>query len=292
MISPKKVKFNNYSSVDFPTFTLLTCLSFDGTTGESNTFLTREAVASESFNGKFKNTSHYKYTENLTLKITFIKQGYGDFSLDEARKVLAWLTSKDTPSFLDVYDDRYSEAALYSVLGGFTNIQSYKLGSGRVVGFVADFESISPFAYSPINTFKRTITAPTTFKVTCNTDDTAYVYPRVTVKQKSGTDVIIKNTIITPEVDLLTGVTVNKTRVFTTAVRKNQVDETVVIDGANKLIYSVTNPSRTFGKDFGTDDILDQWVWLPLANGENTITVTGNCDLTLEWREVRKIGEW
>lgn len=274
MISPKKVKFNNYSSVDFPTFTLLTCLSFDGTTGESNTFLTREAVASESFNGKFKNTSHYKYTENLTLKITFIKEGYGDFSLDEARKVLAWLTSKDTPSFLDVYDDRYSEAALYSILGGFTNIQSYKLGSGRVVGFVADFESISPFAYSPINTFKRTITAPTTFKVTCNTDDTAYVYPRVTVKH-NGTSVEIKNS----------------TTNTTTAIRNSVAGETVTIDGANKLIYS-SRTNRIFGTDFGTEDIYDQWVWLPLADGENTITVTGNCDLTLEWREVRKIGEW
>lgn len=274
MISPKKVKFNNYSSVDFPTFTLLTCLSFDGTTGENNTFLTREAIASESFNGKFKNTSHYKYTENLTLKITFIKEGYGGFSLDEARKVLAWLTSKDTPSFLDVYDDRYSEAALYSVLGGFTNIQSYKLGSGRVVGFVADFESISPFAYSPINTFKRTITAPTTFKVTCNTDDTAYVYPRVTVKH-NGTSVEIKNS----------------TTNTTTAIRNSVVGETVTIDGANKLIYS-SRANRIFGADFGTDEIHDQWVWLPLADGENTITVTGNCDLTLEWREVRKIGEW
>ena len=291
MISPKKVKFNNYSSVDFPTFTLLTCLSFDGATGENNTFLTREAVASESFNGKFKNTSRYKYTENLTLKITFIKEGFGDFTFDEARKVLSWLTSKDTPSFLDVYDDIYSEAIVYSVLGGFTNIQSYKLGSGRTVAFVADFESISPFAYSPINTFKRTITEPTTFTVSCDNDDTTYVYPRVTVKHKD-TRVTITNTIIRPKTNFLTGVTENKTQVFTTAVRNSEVDETVIIDGANKLIYSETYPNRTFGTDFGTDDVSNQWVWLPLADGANTITVTGKCELTLEWREIRKIGEF
>ena len=274
MISPKKVKFNNYSSVDFPTFTLLTCLSFDGTTGESNTFLTREAVASESFNGKFKNTSHYKYTENLTLKITFIKEGFGDFTLDETRKVLSWLTSRNTPSFLDVYDDVHSEAVVYSVLGGFTNIQSYKLGSGRTVGFIADFESISPFAYSPINTFERTITAPTTFKITCDTDDTTYVYPRVTVEHND-TSVVIKNA----------------TTNTTTAVRNSVAGEIVTIDGANKLIYS-SRTNRTFGTDFGTDDIHNQWVWLPLVDGENNITVTGYCKLTLEWREIRKIGEW
>lgn len=277
MISPKKIKYNNYSSVDFPTFDLLTCLSFDTTTGENNTFLTREAVASESYNGKFKNTSHYKYTENLTLKITFIKEGFGDFTLDETRKVLSWLTSRSTPSFMDVYDDIHSETILYSVLGGFTNIQSYKLGSERIVGFVAEFTSVSPFAYSPIYTVQRTITtSPTTITIPCSSDDESYVYPRVRVKQNSGTYVTIENL----------------TTSTTTAVHNNKAGETVVIDGANKLIYSETNPNRTFGTDFGTDEIHNQWVWLPLANGENTIKITGNCELTLTYREIRKIGEF
>lgn len=293
MIAIKKMKVNNYSSNDFPTFDLiLDCSIGDSDNGTISSYLTREGVASETYDGRRKNISNLKYTEVFSPKVTILKKDFKDFTMDEQRQVLKWLTGSDKVTFFDLYDDIYSEAPIYCILGFVSTIETYKIANQRTIGYVVTIESISPFAYSPINTFKRTITAPTTFKVTCNTDDTAYVYPRVTVKQKSGTDVIIKNTIITPEVDLLTGVTVNKTRVFTTAVRKNQVDETVVIDGANKLIYSVTNPSRTFGKDFGTDDILDQWVWLPLTDGENTLTVTGNCDLTLEWREVRKIGEW
>ena len=274
MISPKKIKYNNYSSIDFPTFTLLTDVAFDSDNGEINTYLSRNAVASESVTGKIKNVSSYKYTEDLICKVTLIKEGFGDFSLEEARKVLSWLTSKDTPSFLDVYDDVHSEAALYSVLGAFTSVQSYKLANNRTVGFVAEFTSISPFAYSPINTFKRTITAPTTFVVSCDNDDTAYVYPCVTVKH-NGTSVEIKNS----------------TTNTITAVRNSVAGETVTIDGANKLIYS-SRTNRTFGTNFGTDDIHNQWVWLPLADGENTITVTGNCELTIEWREVRKVGEW
>lgn len=274
MISPMKISYNGFSSVDFPTFTLLTCVAFNSDNGEMNTYLSRDAVASESFSGKIRNVSNYKYTENLTPKITLIKEGFGDFSLEEARKVLSWLTSKDTPSFLDVYDDVHSEAVLYSVLGAFTSVQSYKLGNGRTIGFVAEFTSISPFAYSPIHTYQRTITEPTTFTVTCDNDDTSYVYPCVIVKH-NGTSVVIKNS----------------TTNTTTAVRNSAVGETVTIDGANKLIYS-SRENRIFGTDFGTDSIHNQWVWLPLADGENTITVTGNCDLTLNWREVRKIGEF
>ena len=83
---------------------MLTDVAFDSDNGEINTYLSRNAVASESVTGKIKNVSSYKYTEDLICKVTLIKEGFGDFSLEEARKVLSWLTSKDTPSFLDVYD--------------------------------------------------------------------------------------------------------------------------------------------------------------------------------------------
>ena len=64
----------------------------------------------------------------------------------------------------------------------------------------------------------------------------------------------------------------------------NASDETVTIDGANKIIKtSLTR--RIFGDDFN-------WAWLELYDGKNEITVDGNCDVKLEWREVRKVGEY
>lgn len=288
----KKIKFNTMASSDFPTFNMILDCSFNDDNGEVPSYLNREGVMTENHNGTYQSVYQYKYNERFSPKITFLKEGFTDFEDKEVRAVLKWLTSKSTPSYAYFYEDIYSEIAKFCALGGWTNIQLHKISNSRVVGITAVFEATTPYAFSDIHTYKRTITGPTTFTVTCDNDDTAYVYPRVTIKQKSGTEVIITNTITTPETDLFTGVTVNKTRVFTTAVRNNQVDETVIIDGANKLIYSETYPNRTFGTDFGTHDIHNQWVWLPLVDGENIITVTGNCELTLEYREVRKIGEY
>ena len=275
MIAIKKLKVNGYSSNDFPRFDLiLDCSIGDSDNGTMSTYLTREGVASETYDGRRKNVSNLKYTEVFSPKITILKKGFKDFTMEENRQILKWLTSSNNVTYFDFYDDIYSEAPIFCVLGFISTIESYKIANNRTIGYVVTVESVSPFAYSPINTFKRTITEPTTFTVTCDNDDTSYVYPRVTVKH-NGTSVEIKNS----------------TTNTITAVRNSVVGETVTIDGANKLIYS-SRINRTFGTDFGTDDIHNQWVWLPLADGTNTITVTGNCELTLEYREVRKIGEF
>lgn len=275
MIAIKKLKVNNYSSNDFPTFDLiLDCSIGDSDKGTMSTYLTREGVASETYDGRRKNVSNLKYTEVFSPKITILKKGFKDFTIEENRQILKWLTSSNNVTYFDFYDDIYSEAPIFCVLGFVSTIETYKIANKRTIGYIVTIESVSPCAYSPINTYQRTITEPTTFTVTCDNDDTAYVYPRVTVKHND-TSVEIKNS----------------TTNTITAVRNSIAGETVTIDGANKLIYS-SRTNRTFGTNFGTDDIHNQWVWLPLADGENTITVIGNCDLTLEWREVRKIGEF
>ena len=68
-------------------------------------------------------------------------------------------------------------------------------------------------------------------------------------------------------------------------VKNNTLDEKIVIDCANKIISSSSHPNRIIGDDFN-------WVWLPLYHGKNEITIEGNCEVTLEYREVRKVGEW
>jgi hypothetical protein len=69
------------------------------------------------------------------------------------------------------------------------------------------------------------------------------------------------------------------------SVKNNTATETVVVDGANKIISS-TNTRRIFGDDF------INWTWLPLYDGKNELTIEGNCEVTLSWREVRKVGEF
>jgi hypothetical protein len=69
-----------------------------------------------------------------------------------------------------------------------------------------------------------------------------------------------------------------------TVVKNNTDTEKVVLDGANKIV-STDRTRRIFGDDFN-------WQWLELYDGKNEITIEGNCEVTLEWREVRKAGDY
>lgn len=302
---------------------MLTCLSFDGDSGDVETYLNREAVASESYRGDFKRVQNYKYQDVLSPQITFIKEGFKDFSMDDARKVLKWLTSKDTASFLTVYHDD-SEVVSYEILGAFTEINLRKAGNGRVIGITATFESISPFAFSPLKTITKDVSSPSDNKITINleTDDTAPVYPRITIQQKNSNIIAIDHAMGDTDnwvagsvfkynnnyywVDTegvkhtstsntsgftTTSVSIRNTHtddfsnvsVFDTLVKNNIASETVVLDGANRVVSS--SSTRIFGDDF-------TWNWTPLYEGKNVLSFVGNCTATVEYRYPIKCGEF
>jgi hypothetical protein len=94
------------------------------------------------------------------------------------------------------------------------------------------------------------------------------------VTEETKTGVIIKNTYA-DEDDI--------SHVATLRIANNARDEVVVLDGANRVVSSSAT-NRIFGDYFN-------WQWLPLYDGANTIEVIGNCTVTFEFREPRKIGE-
>ena len=61
--------------------------------------------------------------------------------------------------------------------------------------------------------------------------------------------------------------------------------ETVVLDGANRVVSSSRANGRIFGSDFS-------WQWLPFIDGVNNISITGNCSVTFDWRTPMKTGEF
>lgn len=275
MIEAHRIEYRGYSSVDFD---LITCLSFELDDGEVNSFLTREAVASESYRGEFKRIHQMKYTETFTPKFTFIKEDFGDFTTEEIRKVLRWLTGGSNASFLTVYKDD-SNVVHFEILGAFSNVSLYKLGNGRCVGFVAEFESNAPFAFSQLQTVTKTITGTTdnTFNIVVDSDEEeTAIYPRITIQKAGSGDVTITNVYADNN---------QKSNVATLLIKNNGDAETITVDGANRVISS-SHTTRIFGDDF------DKWAWLPLYNGTNTIGVTGNCTVKFEWREPRKVGEY
>jgi phage-related protein len=316
MIGLHRFRYNGYSSQDFD---LLTDVSFDEDSGETESFLNREAVASEVYNGTLKRVHNFKYTEKFAPKITLIKNTFDDFTETEVRRVLSWLTSSNTPKFLTAYYDD-SEVVSFEILGAPTSIELHKLANNRVVGIVFTFESSAPYAFSPIQTVEKNIIAPQEFTITCNSDELgALVYPKITITHKVTDSLVVQvdeamgeanksehipGTVyhykgiyywIDDEGTLhensaaplgwqTTSVLIeNATTNSKTIISGNISQEIVTLDGANRVVASSLNIGRIFGDDFN-------WQWMPLTPGENTITVTGSCTIKFEWREPRKVG--
>lgn len=433
MVSPHHIKYAGISSDELNIINLVMCAALDSDNGETNTYLNRSAVQSESHDGRYKPTVRYKYDEVFAPKFTFLKSNFGDFSMDEVRLLLKYLTSKDTTALLEVfYDD--SNVVSWAAIGGWTEINLQKLANNRTIGVTAVFSAVHPFALSDLHTITKTISSATnnTITIDIDTDDNKPVYPRITIKHRYGetptshsvvelpstvsfSSIVdmadyVENTVYhnatdgyyyykayTPTFtssttlpDYVNWTTVEVDRPYTSAdtfatntfyhyeyedvyywkvgttfheepsrpvygdwktktankaytandtfedktiysysdtyywmapynfyksqtqpslsttsvkltnaycdilnqsktspsmiVKNNTPTETVVVDGANKLI-STDRTRRIFGDDFN-------WRWLELYDGENTITVEGNCEITIEYREVRKVGEY
>ena len=372
MVSPHRIKYNNIFSNELNIPDLIMCVAMDSDNGETPSFLNREAVFSESHDGRYKRIHSFKYTETFAPKFTFFKSDFSNFEIDEARIVLKWLTSKDTTSLLETYYDD-SNVVSWASIGGFVDLQTYKLANSRTIAITAVWDSISPFALSDLYTVTKTISSATDNKITIeiDTDDNKPVYPRITIQQNGSVvnipsattlnalsdmventvyfngethywksaettsgatkpnynweivevdgdykdaDVIEKNKIYhykksgkyywidpyyfhssTTDPNLSTTSVrfrnthtdfFNHSKVLDAVVVKNNTNtEKIVLDGANKIVSS-SNTRRIFDADFV------DWRWLELYDGKNDITVEGNCTVTLEYREIRKVGEY
>lgn len=331
MISPNRIKFRNICSNELSVPDLIMDVAFDGDDSETATYLNREGVSVESYDGRRSYTTKYKYSERFSPRFTFLKKGFGDFDSSDVRAVLKWLTSSDTPTLLDVYYDD-SDVVEFSAIGNWTEINSYKLANSRTVAVVATFEAVHPFALSDLYTVTKTISNATNNKITIDidTDDNQPIYPKVTIQENgtlvpiaSGTTYtilsdMVENTVYfngttyywktpvdgpnttfnsassnpglqTTSVRLTnthTDFLGNKTVLAPVVIKNNNSTEKIIVDGSNQVIYSESNAQRVFGNDF------NNWRWLALYDGTNEIKVEGNCTVTLEWRCVKKIGEY
>lgn len=60
-------------------------------------------------------------------------------------------------------------------------------------------------------------------------------------------------------------------------------NEVITLNGDNRLISSSDTPMRVIGNSFN-------WDWIYFVPGENEITISGACDVVIEWVEPIKIG--
>lgn len=329
MLAPNRIEWNGYSSLDF---NLITQLAFEsGDSGETNTFLTKNAVVSETYNNQIKRGSSYKWGEEFTPRITFMKSDFGDFSPDENRRILSWLSGKQTPGFLTLYEDD-TKVITCEILGNFTSISQYKLGNGRVVGYMADFTSLLPYPLSSVKTYPtdttepQVITEPITITVKCLTDEPeVFVYPKITITQNNsvvvtadsvlgstfqhgkaapdgyvpGTVYLYNNLYYWVGADgLMIGSSTNTSGLDTTSVVfENITTGTRTVVGGNVVGETVTidGANKVISSSRPTGRIFGDnfnFRWLPLKYEDNQIKITGNCSVKFEFRYPLKTGDF
>ena len=330
MITPNRIRYNGVFSNELNMPDLITCVAFDSDNGESPSYLNRESVASESYDGRYKRIHNMKYTETFSPKFTFTKSNFGDFTQDEVRATLKWLTQKDTTALLEVYYDD-SNVVSWASVGGFVELSLQKLANNRTVAITAVWDSVHPFALSDLYTVTKTISSAddNTITIEIDTDDNKPVYPRITIQHNGSVVRIPAGKTLTYLSDMVENTAYfNGTTYYwktapstdpvyfhesdtdpnlaTTSVRftnthtdfLNQptvLDSTIVKNNNSTEIITLDGANRVISSNsvnrIFDNDFVD-WRWLPLLDGKNEITVEGNCTVTFEWRTVVKCGEF
>lgn len=237
---------------------------FDADQGESETGLATESIYTASADGTKRNLYGTKYSGAEPVRITLIKQNGGEFSVDDNRKILKWLTGAQTDSWLDL---KVGDEIQYRMFGHVQNVLQYKLDA-RIVGIIVVFESASPWAFSDLQKQTESISGTKTISVVNQSDD-LYGYTSV--------NVIYKNTKENGSL-VLQNASTNET----TSVSGLGANETIILN-ANQMITS-DNPARVFGNNFN-------FIFPRLISGINTLTVTGDGTITFEYYYCIKIGD-
>ena len=117
-----------------------------GDSGEVDTFLGMEQVYTDNPYGTKRLTYGAKYNNVAVIRISVMKINGTDFTVAEVRDFLKWTTGARKNSYLDLVDGDEVKA---SFLGHITAVYQQKLDA-RTVGFVIEHTSVSPYAYSPL----------------------------------------------------------------------------------------------------------------------------------------------
>lgn len=123
--------------------------TFEPDDGLKETFLSMDIVSDSYHDGTKRYTYSSRYNATAVITITVIKNDGSDFSLNEVRSNLKWLTGIRVDSWMDMY---IGDSFQYAFLGRITNVQQQKMDA-RTIGLVITFSSVSPWAYSAPQTF-------------------------------------------------------------------------------------------------------------------------------------------
>ena len=236
---------------------------FDPDNGELDSYLSQDQVYTDSYNGSKRTLYGTRWNSVANVKITVIKQDGSDFTLGECREAYKWLTGNPEAGWMDLY---IGDEVKYRLLCTIQDVKPQKMDA-RTIGLNIYCESLSPWAFSALQTVTQSINESGTVEIDCPSDDLySFVYPKTTYINTSGESLVIANTATSE----------------TTEVNGLAVNEIITMD-SNQLITS-DKPSKIFGNTFN-------FVWPRFKSGVNSINVTGTGDITFEYYYPIKMGD-
>lgn len=251
---------NKNSETDFNL--IVSHFADDADSGETETFMSMEPVYVDNASGTRRIDYGAKYSSVAVFRITLIKQDGSELSVANIRNYLKWLTGARNNSSLDLL---IGDEIKYSFVGRFTNAWQYKMDA-RTCGLILEFTSISPWAYSPIQTVTQSINGSVEIEINNQSDDLyEYVYPKITYNNTTGSSLTLEN----------------KTTEETTQIDGLSPNEIVTID--NNLMITTTE-AKTFGNTFN-------FVFPRFSAGVNKLIVTGVGTITIEYVMYLKVGD-
>lgn len=244
-------------------FGLMICHFSDNTdSGETDTFLSTEAVYSDSYDGTRQKFYGARYDTVATPQITVIKQDGTDLGIADNRKILKWLTGSRQSTWMDFY---IGDEIKYRLLGRVKSVSQYKMDA-KVVGLILTFESVSPYGYSSLQTVSQLLTGDETITINCDTDDLySYVSMNTTFENTSGDSLIITNNTI-GDITEVTGLAQNE-----------------VVNISDNMVITSDKPGKTFGNTFN-------FVFPKLVAGDNEFTINGKGNITFQYISPVKLG--
>lgn len=216
------------------------------------------------------NTFHIisqNYSSPLSFEMQVFNRDFGDISQEHERALKKWLMKRGKYEWFHILDKRYANLWFKANIHSPTNIFV-----NHVIGISFQVSTNSPYAFSDL--IEYTIEFSNngkTASIYVDNDEDSPIYPEMEITMLSDGDLIISNSIDTNT--------------------KNQFKLTDLKAGEKITIYNEI-PFMESTRDTLLKTVYDRFskYWFFLADGNNVITVSNNCILTLRYRETRKVG--
>lgn len=215
------------------------------------------------------------YKEQITATFDIIKYACNDTadSIVEDREIsyiMRWLNKPQYCKFKPLYDDASFPDVFF--MGTFTEINTIQKG-GNVVGFTLTFTSNAPYGYADYDDISFSLEKNIPFIYYDESDADGIHYPESMIIEISGND----------DFQLYNDLTKKKT------IINNCIGDTITFDCIHKTVLSnKSSQHTTFFKDFNY--VFPGFISSYITGEPNILTSTMNCDVTLIYKPIRKVG--